>query len=210
MSHGKGGSGGTEGTGRSEGSSKGAARPQRMMAKLILLGDGAVGKTSLISRYVFSMFDPHYIETLGTNVTARVERLEGPQGPLEVRLQIWDIIGQERFDSIYTAYYQEADGVMLVCDGTRPETLESLSGWIRSAEEVLGKFPAVFVVNKSDLNPAFTLEEVRSKLRGMSSGAFGECSIVPTSAKTGNRVTEAFGTLARSIAEKKGHLPPSS
>ncbi len=183
-------------------------KSRRMMAKLILLGDGAVGKTRLISRYVFSMFDPHYVETLGTNVTARVEKLDTPQGPLEVRLQIWDIIGQERFDSIYTAYYQEADGVLLVCDGSRSDTLDSLSGWIRSAEEVLGQFPAVFVVNKNDLTPAFTMEEVRQKLRGMSSGAFGESPIVSTSAKTGDKVAEAFGSLARSIASRKGQLGP--
>ncbi|MDE1820350.1 MAG: GTP-binding protein [Euryarchaeota archaeon] len=192
--------------GATRGSTGTGGKPRRVMAKLILLGDGAVGKTSLISQYVFSMFDPHYVETLGTNVTARVEKLETPKGPLEVRLQIWDIIGQERFDSIYTAYYQEADGVLLVCDGTRSETLDSLSGWLRSAEEVLGNFPAVFVVNKSDLPATFTLEEVRQKLRGMSSGAFGESPIFQTSAKTGDQVGDAFGSLARSIAQKKGHL----
>jgi Rab family, other len=176
------------------------------MAKVILLGDGAVGKTSLISRYVFSMFDPHYVETLGTNVTARAEKLETPQGPLEVRLQIWDIIGQERFDSIYVAYYQEADGALLVCDGTRWPTLDSLSGWIRSAEEVLGAFPAVFVVNKSDLPPAFGMDEVREKIRGVSSGAFADSPVYSTSAKTGDHVAEAFQHLARSIAIKKGLL----
>ena len=180
-----------------------------MMAKLILLGDGAVGKTSLISRYVFSMFDPHYVETLGTNVTARVEKLASPEGPLEVRLQIWDIIGQERFDSIYVAYYQEADGVLLVCDSTREVTLDSLAGWIRSAEEVLGNFPAVIVVNKSDLPPAFSLDDVRQKLRGVSSGAFAESAVQSTSAKTRDRVQEAFQSLARSIATRTGLLRPT-
>lgn len=180
------------------------SKATRLVGKLILLGDGAVGKTSLISRYVFSMFDSHYVETLGTNVTARVEKVPTPQGELQVRLQIWDIIGQERFDSIYTAYYQEADGVMLVCDSTRDETLDSLTGWIRSAEEVLGTFPAIVVMNKNDLPPAFTIEEVRSKLRGVSSGAFGESPVFSTSAKTGDHVGEAFQSLARSIAVKRG------
>jgi Rab family protein len=190
-----------------------AAKPspgksRRLMVKIILLGDGAVGKTSLISRYVYSMFDAHYVETLGTNVTARQERLETPSGPLDVRFQIWDIIGQERFDSIYVAYYQEADGAMIVCDGTRRETLEALPGWIRSAEEVLGTFPAVFVVNKNDLPPAYRTSEVESLLKGVSSGAFGGAPIFSTSAKTGDHVTEAFQTLARAIAVKRGLLPP--
>jgi small GTP-binding protein len=178
----------------------------RLVGKLILLGDGAVGKTSLINRYVFSMFDAHYVETLGTNVTARVEKLTTPTGELQVRLQIWDIIGQERFDSIYTAYYQEADGVMLVCDGTRNETLESLGGWIRSAEEVLKTFPAVIVVNKNDLRPAFTVDDVRQLLRGVSSGAFASSPVYSTSAKTGDHVQEAFQSLARSLAVKRGLL----
>lgn len=180
---------------------------KRVMAKIILLGDGAVGKTSLISRYVYSMFDPHYVETLGTNVTARQQRLEGPGGPLDVRFQIWDIIGQERFDSIYVAYYQEADGALLVCDGSRAETLESLPGWIRSAEEVLGTFPAVFVINKSDLPPAFGAPEVDKMLKGVSSGAFHGSPVYSTSAKTGDKVTDAFEALGRAIARKKKLLP---
>ncbi len=178
--------------------------PRRLIAKVILLGDGAVGKTSLISRYVFSMFDPHYVETLGTNVTARQERVETPEGTLDVRLQIWDVIGQERFDSIYMAYYQEADGALLVCDGTRRETLDGISGWLHSAEVILGKFPAVFAINKSDLPPAFLAKDVEDRLREISHGQFAGSPVYSVSARTGENVRTVFQELTRAILERRG------
>jgi len=94
--------------------------------KILLLGDGAVGKTSLIRRFVVDKFSDDYITTIGTKVTKKDLRLESPGKATDMTFMIWDVLGQKGYRGIQESSFQGAKGALLVYDVTRPETAESL------------------------------------------------------------------------------------
>jgi small GTP-binding protein len=170
-----------------------------MKLKICLVGEGAVGKTSLIKRFVFEAFDGKYVTTLGTKITKKEVALTHPVkgGDYNVTMLIWDIMGQKGFrELLQEAYFYGAQGIIAVCDITNKETMGELDGWIDSAFNVTGKVPIVFLANKADLKEKAQFkfeefEEFASKYER--SAAF--CS----SAKTGDNVEEAFKKLGFEI-----------
>lgn len=163
--------------------------PIKFILKVCLLGDGAVGKTSLVRRFVFDAFDDKYLQSFGTKVSKKVV----VQGNMEANLMVWDILGQRTQKTLHAAYYRGAAGALAVCDFTRPETLQSLSSWVDGFLSVVGEAPIIVLANKSDLDKAFPIDDVR---------AFGESigsPVIETSAKTGDNVEEAFAEMTRVI-----------
>lgn len=165
--------------------------PRNYILKVCLLGDGAVGKTSLVHRYVYDAFDDKYIMSFGTKVSKKTVELPDTR----VDLMIWDILGQKTHDSLHGAYYRGAVGALAVCDFTRRQTLESLSSWVSGFRDVVGEMPVLLLANKSDLPKSFTVEEVRQF--GSSVG----CEVLETSAKTGGNVEAAFSALTAKMLE---------
>ncbi|MGQ9483351.1 MAG: Rab family GTPase, partial [Chloroflexus sp.] len=94
----------------------------RLTAKICLLGEFSVGKTSLIRRFVEGVFDERYLSTLGVKINRRTLHID----QTEINLIIWDTAGGEKFDQVVQNYYRGAAGAILVCDVTRPETLSAL------------------------------------------------------------------------------------
>src|SRR5436309_1950018 len=90
--------------------------------KILLLGDGAVGKTSLIRRFVVDKFSDDYITTIGTKVTKKDLRIESPSKATDMTFMIWDVLGQKGYRGIQESSFQGAKGALLVYDVTRPET----------------------------------------------------------------------------------------
>ncbi len=126
--------------------------------KVVLLGDGAVGKTSLVQRFVEQRFEDKYIETIGVNVKKR--EIED----LEMTMMVWDIYGQKVSKSLHSSNYTGADGAIIVYDVTRKETFESLDQWIDDVFSVTGKIPITVLGNKYDLMRDFDIyQEDRSK-----------------------------------------------
>ncbi len=168
--------------------------------KVCLIGEKAVGKTSLIRRFVDDAFDDQYLITLGTKVTKRVLTVtmpgSGKQG--HVDMIIWDIMGDAEFLQLLTlAYFRGAQGILAVCDVTRPATLYKLDDWRSSVEQVAGEVPAYVLANKIDLQPRLKAGDLK---------AFGTDWSAPavfTSAKTGENVKAAFAGLALSILESQ-------
>ncbi|MEF8873317.1 MAG: Rab family GTPase [Candidatus Thermoplasmatota archaeon] len=117
---------------------------QRSM-KILLLGDGAVGKTSLVRRFVEQKFDDRYIATIGVNV--KKKRLPD----LDVKLMLWDMYGQKMNKDLHASHYSGADGAIIVYDLTRYDTFLSLASWINEVFSVTGKIPFVILGNKLDL-----------------------------------------------------------
>lgn len=167
--------------------------------KVCLLGPGAVGKTSLIRRYVSDEFSDRYISTLGTKVTKKEITMQLPTngGTRDVNLMIWDIMGQQSFRQLLQqSYFFGAHGILGVCDVTRKESLNDLYGWIKSAFGVTNQVPAVILGNKSDLEgqQEIHLEEISDFASN-----YDNATALLSSAKTGLNVEQAFNILTQDI-----------
>lgn len=168
--------------------------PRKFILKICLLGDGAVGKTSLVHRYVCDVFDDKYIMSFGTKVSKKTVEVSDAK----VDLLIWDILGQKTHESLHSAYYRGAVGALAVCDCTRRPTLDSLSSWVSGFRSVVGDMPVVLLLNKSDLPKSYSVEDVRS----VASSVGG--AVLETSAKTGANVEAAFTLLTERMLEASG------
>ena len=170
-----------------------------LMKKICMLGDPAVGKTSLIARFVFSVFDDKYLETIGAKVTKKVMALTHvPTGRnFKLKFMLWDIAGKRTLEHVRSSYYREAEGALIVCDITRKASLEHLESWLDSFCAVTGDVPVVFIVNKVDLKGSAEFNESDIAALAKKHG----CMFVMTSAKTGENVEEAFGSLGRRIIQ---------
>ena len=177
-----------------------ASEDPRVKLKICLAGEMTVGKTSLIRRYVYDEFDDRYLSTLGAKVTKKEIQLEMPGSRRKghVDLTIWDIMGYRGFREILKeAYFQGSQGILAVCDVTRPETLTELEDWRRAIEKVAGRIPVYVLANKVDL-----VEETRLTVSDLE--AFckeWDCPYLLTSAKTGENVEEAFEELTSLVLE---------
>ena len=168
--------------------------------KICLLGDAAVGKTSLIRRYVEDQFDDKYVVTLGTKVTMRELVVQDTEKKPSVKLtlMIWDILGQREYKRLQTSFYKGANGALVVADSTRRETLESINGWILSLFNSVGKVPVLILLNKSDLTDqsAISPDEVDDIAKKY------HTSFLTTSAKTGENVDLAFQKISETLVFK--------
>ncbi len=177
------------------------AEAHRMMAKAVLVGDKAVGKTSLIRRYVLDVFDDRYLLTLGAKVTKKVEEVDLPERSLKalLELNVWDIMGQVGFRELAKeAYFHGARGILAVVDLTRRSSLDGIGDWIRAVQDVTGPVPLVLLANKHDLpkQAAITPAEVEGAARKLG------CTSYLTSAKTGENVEAAFRKLSDLVVRR--------
>ncbi len=160
--------------------------------KFVFLGDGAVGKTSLVGRYVYDSFEGDYLATIGTDIHIKMVNV----GDTVVKLVIWDIAGQDNFAQLRRAYYMNASGAFFVFDTTRPETVERVDEWLNALFTVTGKIPLVLLENKVDLESAIK-EGTRDSVIKQH-----DVQIIPTSAKEDMNVEEAFQKMTREILER--------
>jgi small GTP-binding protein len=158
--------------------------------KICMLGATGVGKTSLVSRYVLSLFSDTYMTTIGVKVDKKNVSVDGQ----DVMLMLWDIYGEDEFQTVRTSYLKGASGYLLVADGTRPLTIDMARQLQAKAAGVIGRAPFILVLNKADLADQWHLDD-RAIWRLAEDG----WSVVRTSAKTGEGVEEAFATLTRRI-----------
>src|SRR2546428_6703802 len=126
---------------------------RHMKAKLALMGEGGVGKTSLIRRFVLNEYQDTYLHTVGTRVSeVELTVPHGADTEVQMDMSIFDIMGQRGFkDLVRETYYHGAQGLMGVCDLTRKDSLYALNEWIPSALEIAGDVPVYLIVNKRDL-----------------------------------------------------------
>jgi len=164
--------------------------------KILLLGDGAVGKTSLIRRFVVDKFSDEYITTIGTKVTKKDLRIESPGKTTDLTFMIWDVLGQKGYRGIQETSFQGAKGALLVYDVSRPETADSLENyWIPHLVPVTNSIPIVLVGNKVDL--ATSRREAQEGLEVLKD-AFDVTGVL-SSAKTGENVEGSFLALAKAV-----------
>ena len=161
--------------------------------KVCMLGAFAVGKTSLVRRFVESLFSDTYHTTVGVKVDKKMVDVQG----LAVTLVLWDIQGVEEAEPLRRSYLRGAHGYLLVCDGTRGETLAQCLELADKTRAAIGDVPSLLLVNKADLKDQWEIPpQVLDGLRGKG------WQILETSAKGGRNVEEAFALLAASMMSR--------
>jgi len=161
---------------------------QVIQKKVCMLGASAVGKTSLVRRYVESLYSDKYLDSVGVKIDKKEVDVAGGR----LVMLIWDIKGQDDFQSLRAAYLRNASGILLVVDGTRRQTLEVALEFQGKIHEGDGPPPSVvLMLNKLDLSNQWEVRD--SDLENL---VAKKISIIKGSAKTGNGVDDAFLTLA--------------
>ncbi|MFX1296958.1 MAG: Rab family GTPase [Promethearchaeota archaeon] len=163
--------------------------------KMLLLGDAAVGKTSLIKQYIKGSFAKDYKMTIGTDIFTK----DVKSNDNTITLSIWDIAGQERFKFFRQSFYRGSSGAMVVFDLTRYPTFNpNVVNWLKELWSFTGRIPITLLGNKVDL------ADLRN-VRKMDVQQFADkipCKYIETSAKTGKHVEEAFEDLANAMLNK--------
>jgi small GTP-binding protein len=162
-----------------------------LQKKICMLGGFSVGKTSLVKRYVESIFSETYLTTVGVKIDKKTVELPDRI----VNLILWDLAGEDDIASLRMSYLRGSAGYVLVADGTRPSTLEVALSLRRRVEADFGPLPFVLLLNKSDLTEQWAIPDVEVEdLR--QAGWWVES----TSARTGEGVENAFKALAVRVA----------
>ena len=160
--------------------------------KICMLGAFATGKTSLVKRFVKSIFSEKYHTSIGVKIDKKSVII----GDQEIDLMLWDIYGEDEYQKVKSSYLKGMAGYLLVIDGTREDTLETAFLLQERVEVAVGRVPFILVFNKSDLQDEWeideaTIEELRQ--RGY--------AVARASAKTGQGVEDIFTCLSKKILE---------
>lgn len=164
--------------------------------KVVLLGEGRVGKTSLVLRYTKGTFNDRQESTIQATYLEKQLKI----GDHKVTLSVWDTAGQERFHALGPIYYRNADGALLVYDITDADTFHKVKSWVKELRKVVG--PDIFICiagNKYDLIKQRQVEEKEATDFAQSVGA----NHILTSAKLNKGVEEAFMDLTKKMVQKK-------
>ncbi|KXH76173.1 MAG: hypothetical protein AM326_07550 [Candidatus Thorarchaeota archaeon SMTZ-45] len=171
-----------------------AADSYQFLFKTMVIGEGAVGKTTLVNRYVTGVFERDYKTTIGSQFAVKLTHISPPEREYStgIKLQAWDVAGQARFKAVRKMYYSGAAGIILVFDVTRRRSFTELSKWVQEADESIGvRVPMVCVGNKTDL-PDRAVPSDEAKRWAEDQGFL----YMESSAKTGEGVADMFTVLA--------------
>ena len=165
-----------------------------LMFKILILGDSGVGKSSLFLRYTKNEFNQDMRSTIGVEFGLKFLKIEN----FQLKIQIWDTAGMERYRSITNAYYKGAKGVIIVYDICRKKSFENVDNWIEDFKSKADEDAVILLIgNKSDLNEQreVSIEEAEIKAQKNKYG------FMETSAKDNNNVEKAFETLFEEIVK---------
>ena len=120
--------------------------------KIIVVGDPAVGKTSLLRKFSSEKFESEYIPTVGVNIVKEQVTIKDDTGKeVLVSLMLWDIAGQPQFYMLHRPYFNGADGMMLVYDTTRSSSFSNVNNWFSTSVKYgLSGIPRILIGNKID------------------------------------------------------------
>ncbi len=163
--------------------------------KICMVGVFATGKTSLVQRFVYSIFSDRYLTTVGV----KIDRKEIQLGDQNVTLMLWDLEGRDGTRDVNASYVRGAHAVIYVVDGTRRDTLDGTFEIHTKVRNSLGEIPSIVALNKTDLAGEWKLNSSDEK-------AVGEAGLhqIRTSAKTGEGVEETFRWVAEATLKKAG------
>ncbi len=179
---------------------------KQFVFKIVLIGDGAVGKTSIRLRYMGYGFQSSHLMTLGADFSA----IEKKVVPGETwKFQIWDLAGQQMFEQVRARFYKGAQGALLVFDITRPSSFNNMPSWLNELYKFngIGVVPVVVLANKSDLKNRKSVKfknviKYVDKLNELTNRYNVENFCLETSAKTGLNIDQAFEILGKNIRKR--------
>ncbi len=176
---------------------------ETLSKKICMLGDFAVGKTSLVRRFVYDMFDDRYISTIGVKVSRKPLAIISGDRVVDLTMILWDLAGSEEFSQMRSAYLRGAAGALLVYDLTRAETLASLRGYADQIRQTNPNGALVIVGNKADLLPVSDNggENQTTVLEGLVLAGSLNVSFLSSSALTGFNVEDAFRQLGQRLVQ---------
>jgi small GTP-binding protein len=161
-----------------------------LQKKVCMLGSFSVGKTSLVRRFVESIFDETYHTTIGVKVDKKIVDVNGE----DVTLILWDIYGEDAYQKMRMSYLRGMSGYLLVADGTRRQTLTDALALHQRIVQEIGKLPVVLVLNKDDLADQWEIDSAQEATL-----AENGWTVQHTSAKTGDAVEKVFVNLAQAM-----------
>ncbi len=159
--------------------------------KICLLGDGGVGKTSLVYRFIQNRFSTDFKSTLGVNLLKHEVIIDN----IRVTAQIWDLGGQDKYEGLRKLYLDGSQGALVVFDKTNKESFENLDRWVKSFRELRGSKPMFLIGNKLDLKEFIVIDDPTAKAYADSHNV----DYISTSAKTGEQVETAFKLLIKEV-----------
>lgn len=169
--------------------------------KIVMLGDGAVGKTAMTTRFTQNFFEADYKRTIGSDFA--IKRLTLPDLKAQVTLQVWDLAGQPRFESVRQGFYRGARGGLLLYDVTRRRTFLNVDDWRNEAFKNLEReIPLILVANKVDLADSRVVTTEDGEVYAKENGFL----YVESSALTGENVEEAYASLCKKMIEESKSL----
>ena len=159
--------------------------------KICLLGDGGVGKTSLVYRFIENRFSTDFKSTLGVNLLKRKVSIDDNT----VSVQIWDLGGQDAYRKLRKLYLEGSQGALVIFDKTNKKSFDHLYDWINSFREAQSDAPMVLIGNKIDLEDQIKIDENTAR----NYATTNNMEYLSTSAKTGEKVESAFKSLIKRI-----------
>jgi len=182
-----------------------------MVIKIVLLGDGAVGKTALRLQYMGHGFQSSYLSTIGADFALKEVKTIHPKTSEEIisKLQIWDLAGQQHYSNIRSNYYMGVHGAFIVFDVSRRDSYDNIGNWIVELKKNVGhEIPIVIIANKIDLrNDVLSAniihtEEGERIVNSILSQFEIDVKYIETSAKSGEGVHDAFHALIDDLVLK--------
>lgn len=165
--------------------------------KVCLLGDFAVGKTSLVRRFVYDRFDDKYLSTIGVKVSSKTVAIAHDGRAVELAMMLWDLAGSEEFERMRSSYLRGAAAAILVCDVTRVTTLQQLAVYANDLLKINPHARIIVAANKADLSSQYmmTADDVRTFAQQL------QAPYYLTSAKQGDEVESMFRHLGRMLVD---------
>lgn len=180
--------------------------PEPLSFKILIIGNSKCGKTSIIRRYANDSFTEDYNITLGADYTKKIVDW-GKNKEQQIRLQLWDIAGQDRFAMLTRPYFRNASAAVIVCDVTRPLTLEAVREWKRELDDKMStegvEVPCILLANKCDqLKGVQEALEIGARIENICS-ELGFAKWFITSAKSNENITDAMTFLLTVLTKPK-------
>ena len=179
---------------------KGSNTGMDCVYKVLLLGDSTVGKTCILLKYTDKIFQETHMMTIGLDYRLKTMTLQSGK---EVKLQIWDTAGQDRFRSITKNYYKGSHGIILIYDVTSLETFENVKSWVSQIhEEISDKVVIYLVGNKIDMDDERKVKTEEGQKLAEELGV----PFVETSAKSGENIDNIFSDITERIDKEFGNI----